>query len=311
MKKKRSNGFLLLAHFESTKRPPFQIPLPRFLYRFLTVFAILGVLFTSFSLFGALGFAIHEAALIREDLKSRLYQGETDYLRRQTIELSRKMESVFRFDDNIRLLYGLPSVHKDIREVGVGGPDLGNRDSLIRLKPRLYETRDLKFQISKLLRQTELEIATIQETEGEVRTAGQKLRSFPAVLPVFGEITSGFGFRFHPIEKGWLNHDGLDIASARWTPIYATADGVVSLCDYVEGYGNLVFLNHGYGFNTLYGHLQAFAVKKNQFVARGDLVGYMGNTGKSTGPHLHYEIRKNNKACDPLEYIYPVTPFME
>ena len=120
-----------------------------------------------------------------------------------------------------------------------------------------------------------------------------------------GRIASGFGYRIDPIYKTIKLHAGLDFTGPTGTPIYATADGTVKTANFSNsGYGNHVIINHGYGYETLYGHMSKIKSRNGQKVKRGEVIGYIGSTGKSTGPHLHYEVRKNGQKIDPVYFFY-------
>jgi len=127
----------------------------------------------------------------------------------------------------------------------------------------------------------------------------------PLVLPVRSSyrLSSGFGWRRHPTTGKSRMHEGTDLAAAIGTPIYATADGVVAFAGWANGYGKVIKIQHAMGFETRFGHLSKFNVKKGQRVSRGDRIGDMGNTGRSTGPHVHYEIRIGGKPVNPMTYI--------
>lgn len=131
----------------------------------------------------------------------------------------------------------------------------------------------------------------------------QMLSSTPSIAPVRGILTDGFGGRSDPFTGEHAAHNAIDISSATGQPVRAPADGVVVKAEWANGYGKVVFLSHGYGYGTRYGHLSGFAVKPGQRVRRGDVIGYVGSTGRSTGPHLHYEVRLNDQAVNPLAYI--------
>jgi murein DD-endopeptidase MepM/ murein hydrolase activator NlpD len=135
------------------------------------------------------------------------------------------------------------------------------------------------------------------------------LAATPAIQPIsnkdLNRIASGFGYRIDPVYKTIKLHAGLDFAAPQGTPIYATADGVVKLSGFSDGgYGNHVVVNHGYGYETLYGHMVRIKVRPGQRLKRGEVIGYVGNTGKSTGPHCHYEVRKNGQKLDPVYFFY-------
>ncbi len=142
-----------------------------------------------------------------------------------------------------------------------------------------------------------------------VKTKEDMLAAIPAIQPVsnkdLSHIASGFGYRIDPIYKTPKMHTGLDYASATGTPIYATANGRVAVTAFEEkGYGNHVVINHGYGYQTLYGHMVRIKVRPGAQVKRGEVIGWVGNTGKSTGPHCHYEVIRNGEKIDPVHYFF-------
>ncbi|MFH0921299.1 MAG: M23 family metallopeptidase [Fibrobacterota bacterium] len=245
-----------------------------------------------------------------ETLKSRHLGNELRFIHKTSTGFESDINAIFQFDDHIRLLYGLKPVHEDVREVGIGGPSAWEGNIRLLDDRREQEVGELKTRIDKMLRQTELELSSISETHRVVTATKKRLRHFPSVMPVFGRLTSLFGNRLHPVQHVYIDHTGIDIANEPWTPVYATADGIISFTDYMAGYGNLIILSHGYGYTSFYGHLKEFAVRQNQFVTRGELLGYLGSTDVTTGPHLHYEIRRNGKPVDPLDFVYPLSTVM-
>ena len=147
------------------------------------------------------------------------------------------------------------------------------------------------------------EIATM------VKNKEKLLKAIPAIQPVsnknLNRVGGSFGYRIDPIYKDMRFHSGLDFTAPIGTPIYATADGVVQAAGFTtDGYGLKVVINHGYGYQTLYGHMVKAKVHPGQAVKRGEVIGYIGSTGKSTGPHCHYEVIKRNTKVDPLYYFY-------
>lgn len=129
------------------------------------------------------------------------------------------------------------------------------------------------------------------------------LAAMPSIWPAKGSVTSGFGWRVSPFGEGEEMHPGVDIARAEGTPVVATADGRVVESGPAGGYGNLVHIDHGNGMATLYGHNSQLAVSVGQTVSKGQVIAYAGSTGKSTGPHVHYEVRENGVAVDPWKYM--------
>jgi len=129
------------------------------------------------------------------------------------------------------------------------------------------------------------------------------LSSTPSIAPVRGILTDGFGGRSDPFTGEAGQHNAVDISSAMGQSVRSPADGIVVKAEWANGYGNVIYVSHGYGYSTRYGHLSSFSVRPGQRVKRGDIIGTVGSTGRSTGPHLHYEVRVNNNPVNPLEYI--------
>jgi murein DD-endopeptidase MepM/ murein hydrolase activator NlpD len=147
------------------------------------------------------------------------------------------------------------------------------------------------------------------EIEGMIRNKEKLLASTPAIQPVnnkdLNRVASGFGYRIDPVYKTVKFHAGLDFSAPQGTPIYATADGrVIKAGNLGNGYGNHVIINHGYGYETLYGHMVRVKARVGQLVKRGEVIGWVGSTGKSTGPHLHYEVHKAGRPIDPIYFFY-------
>lgn len=129
----------------------------------------------------------------------------------------------------------------------------------------------------------------------------------PSIVPAWGDFSSGFGWRFHPVLGRYAFHEGQDISNHTGTPVVATASGRIETAEYNPSYGNHVVINHGAGIRTLYAHLSAFRCKVGAQVRRGQVIGLLGNTGRSTGPHVHYEVQKGATKVNPLNWILPVT----
>jgi murein DD-endopeptidase MepM/ murein hydrolase activator NlpD len=147
------------------------------------------------------------------------------------------------------------------------------------------------------------------EIEELVKNKAVLLAHTPAIQPVsnkdLNRIASGFGYRIDPVYKTTKFHAGLDFTAPQGTPIYATADGTVTTAGNTgDGYGIHVIIRHGYGYETLYGHMVKVKSRAGQSIKRGEVIGWVGSTGKSTGPHCHYEVRKNENALDPIYYFY-------
>jgi murein DD-endopeptidase MepM/ murein hydrolase activator NlpD len=144
---------------------------------------------------------------------------------------------------------------------------------------------------------------TLDRVEAELHEQMRWISSTPAITPARGILTSGFGIRRDPITRGRAFHSGLDIAAAPGAPVRAAADGVVIRATRSGGLGKAVYLSHGFGLSTRYGHMAKIEVKAGQRVQRGDVIGYVGNTGRSTGYHLHYEVHLDGEPVDPAPYL--------
>jgi murein DD-endopeptidase MepM/ murein hydrolase activator NlpD len=149
----------------------------------------------------------------------------------------------------------------------------------------------------------------VRRLNDRMRTDLLRLSSIPTGLPVKGYVTDGFGMRRNPFNgEGREVHEGMDIAVDFGTPVMATADGLIIHSGPYSGYGNLVIIYHTNGITTRYAHLSRISVEAGHRVKRGDSVGHAGSTGRSTGPHVHYEIRENDQSVDPLRYVGPAQP---
>lgn len=148
-----------------------------------------------------------------------------------------------------------------------------------------------------------------KEIEKMIKNKEKLLASTPAIQPLsnrdLNRLSSGFGYRIDPVYKTVKFHPGLDFSAPQGTPIYATAEGTVQIAGNLgNGYGNHIVIQHGYSYSTLYGHMSRIKAKRGQRVKRGEVIGYVGSTGKSTGSHLHYEVFKGRKRLDPIYFFY-------
>ncbi|MCX6336124.1 MAG: M23 family metallopeptidase [Bacteroidetes bacterium] len=182
----------------------------------------------------------------------------------------------------------------------------------VKLVQRMGETELVKSMTSQL-NNLSLRLAYQDQSyvsiADMVKNKAKLLNAIPSIQPVsnknLNRIASGFGYRIDPVYKDRRPHQGLDFTAPQGTPIYATADGTVKEVGFTtSGFGNRVLINHGYGYETLYGHMYRFKARVGQQVKRGEVIGYIGNTGKSTGPHCHYEVHRGGRPVDPIYYFY-------
>lgn len=236
-----------------------------------------------------------------DDLKAsyRVFQEQIRHLQQEMAELEKRDNDVYRaifeatpIPDSARV----KEMEKDKEVAMVQG--MGESQLVV----------DMTAQLNNLARRTAYQEKSYKEIDGMLKNKEKLLASIPAIQPVsnkdLNRIASGFGYRIDPVYKVAKFHAGLDFAAPQGTPIYATADGVVKESNYnAGGYGNHVVINHGYGYETLYGHMYKIKARQGDRVKRGEVIGYVGSTGKSTGPHCHYEVHKSGERIDPVYYF--------
>ncbi len=232
-----------------------------------------------------------------------------DNLLQEVNKLQTQLENMEHRDDNIyRVVLGAEPIDKSIRDAGIGGID---RYQDVREKNIIHE--DIIVKLSEQVDNVRRKIYIESKSQDEVvELAENKVKLFaaiPAIQPIANKqliaLASGFGLRIHPIYKVRKMHTGVDFAAAIGTPIYATADGTIDKADVsFSGYGKVIEIDHGFGYRSRYAHMHGFAVRQGQKVKRGDLIGYVGNTGLSTAPHLHYEVFVNGSHANPVHYFF-------
>jgi murein DD-endopeptidase MepM/ murein hydrolase activator NlpD len=203
----------------------------------------------------------------------------------------------------IRNIFNLPEISLDERQLGIGGPE--NMGVEISNTMQLANTAET--DIESLLRLARFEKEKYEEVFNVLSEKRALLDHTPSIWPTRGYFSRGFGVKFDPFTGNQQFHSGVDIANRTGTPIYAAADGTVKFAAFDNGgLGNLVEIDHGFGYVTRYGHMSKFKALKGQAVKRGMLIGYVGSTGYSTGPHLHYEVIKNDRQVNPMDYIVSI-----
>ncbi|HEY0977205.1 MAG TPA: M23 family metallopeptidase [Flavobacteriales bacterium] len=244
-----------------------------------------------------------EATLRREN--QRLLT-EYELMNKRLAEIENVLGDVQRRDDNVyRVIFEADPIPSSVRKAGMGGVNryrdlqgFGNSELVIATRKRL----------DAIAKQLAVQSMSLDEVADLVLRKQEMLASIPSVEPIPSDqarMSSGFGERMHPILKIQKHHMGLDFTAPIGTKAYATGDGRVTFADYsTNGYGVHVVIDHGFGYETLYGHLSALKVRKGQLVKRGDLIGLVGNTGLSSGPHLHYEVHKDEVPVDPVHYLF-------
>jgi murein DD-endopeptidase MepM/ murein hydrolase activator NlpD len=244
--------------------------------------------------------------------REALHEQQLEIMREKTASLQDKMNKMDALDQELRqMVKGSGTGDSPKGEGGVAGaqkksPDVSNANynDLLLATSRL-ETRTNARIVSFITLKTVLgDTAGTQVRQMQQISKQYKSSSTPTIWPVNGTITSNFGYRGNPIGGGTGFHEGLDIAVDYGTPVHVTASGKVTMAGWVDGYGNLVEVDHGNGFVTRYGHNSMLLVVVGQEVQTGDIIALAGSTGRSTGPHCHYEVRVNGTPTDPLIFLH-------
>ena len=210
-------------------------------------------------------------------------------------------------DDHIRSLLAMDSKRIIIENgVGSGGPTPIESSALSMLLSGKIDTidyQDISKQTFELLEEYKASMKSYSEVINHISKQREMFRYTPSIWPCKGIISSPYGIRFHPIFNTKFFHRAIDIANKRNTPIVATADGIVVFSGWMRGYGNVIAIEHGKKYRTVYAHLAKSLVKKGEFVTKGQEIAKMGNTGRSTGPHVHYELHLNKRPINPMKYL--------
>jgi murein DD-endopeptidase MepM/ murein hydrolase activator NlpD len=204
--------------------------------------------------------------------------------------------------DELRLRLDLPRLDTDILKVGMGGTD--DRVDVGLSSDVSSMVNDLHRMIGRAERELHLQSESYRIVEHKFESDKNRFARMPAVKPMDGYYTKSFGMRLHPILGIYRPHQGIDIINDVGTSVYASADGVVNFTGRESGLGNTITLGHGYSTQTIYGHLSKILIREGQQVRRGQLIALSGNTGLSSGPHLHYEVRVNGTAQNPIDYFF-------
>jgi hypothetical protein len=252
-------------------------------------------------------FESQKQLILRNDVKEMEFYYEN--LQLEVKRLDGILNSMEYRDDNIyRAVLGSEPIEKSIREAGVGGVD---RYDEIKTQDVIHEDLIIKLHesVDKLRRQVYIESKSQDEVVQLAEKKEKLFAAIPAIQPVANKeliaLASGFGLRIHPVYKVKKMHTGIDFAAVIGTPIHATADGVI-VTEQVSfsGYGKMLEIDHGFGYHSRYAHMHGFAVHQGQRVKRGELIGFVGDTGLSTAPHLHYEVLINGQHVNPVHYFF-------
>ena len=228
-------------------------------------------------------------------------------VRVQVAALEGTVDALVQKGAEVRTLAGLESIDEEVLQAGVGGPGSATLDAHPLWDFDSVQSKEafaVSYDLAALERRTDLLAASLSEASDSLLAHQELLESTPSILPTTGVLSSGFSkSRLHPIHHKPLPHEGMDVAAPEGTPILAAASGRVSFVGSRTGYGLTVQLDHGFGYETLYGHAMKILVRKDQEVERGEVVALVGDTGWTTSSHLHYEVHVQGKPVNPVGFV--------
>ncbi len=253
---------------------------------------------------------VDRSRLSQVENENRVVRKEIGRITDEITNLQTLIDTLELFDKKLRSYAPLHPIDDELRNMGVGGyvPPFEEEDITPDIRKELTnvtETLDNLVGRARLQRSSFNELAQYLEEKSYLRD------HTPSIMPIQGWMMRGFGYHIDPFTGQVKMHEGLDIAAPLGTPIVAPADGVVRYAGTKQDYGLCVEVDHGYGFITLYGHCQRIRVNSGMRIRRGDVIAYVGNTGRSTGPHLHYEVHISHRAVNPMNYMLTIASIVD
>ncbi|MBC7524859.1 MAG: M23 family metallopeptidase [Flavobacterium sp.] len=266
------------------------------------------------ALFGFLCFVVLMNSTFFETPKDKIMAREIDNMKLNYAILNKRIQDIDEVvtnledrDNNLyRTFFNASPINDDVRKGGFINENryrelagFNNSELVINTTKR----------VDVITKQLAVQSKSLDQILSLAKAKDKLLSAIPAIQPVKNEdlkrVASGFGYRSDPFTKARKMHEGMDFTAKTGTPIYATGDGVVKNADNsASGFGNHIVIEHGFGYETLFGHLSKYNVRPGQRVKRGDIIGYVGSTGRSEAPHLHYEVHKDGKVVNPINFYY-------
>ncbi len=292
-KKSEKMTLLIIPH---TGKGPVSLKVPTNTPHIILAALVVGALFLAvfFHSYNHMSSQVGELENLKE--VARAQKAEINYLSNQALRLTKQVEEVQELSNQIREILGMEDEAEtgDMDVVGLGGTEQladrsGYRIGAMELES-LHSTLTVKAE-------------ELQSLVGAAEEYQHQMDHTPSIWPTQGRITSPFGYRRNPFTRRIQFHYGIDIANSSGTPIVATAGGQVVEASYRSGWGRLIIIDHGYDYVTYYAHLRGYAVSAGDNVSKGEIIGYMGNSGSSTGTHLHYEVHYKGERVDPRDYM--------
>lgn len=292
---------IALSTTESSR--PINMSIPKKVGLFLCALSVVFLLFFAGSVF----YIIHNQSQIAQ--ANEIFK-ENSVLKDKLVIISSEIDSIMsklklmeNWEDNIRSDKNFKSINKEIREMGVGGLPIIDT-TFISTNIALNNVYSLTLnKIIQLKGKIEFDYDSHEELKDLVQLKDELYLNTPSIYPAYGRISDPYGWRTHPITGKRNFHNGLDIGNIKGTPIYATADGKVSSTGHQKYFGKFIGISHKFGYQTNYAHLNKILVKKGEEVKRGQIIAEMGDSGRSTGSHLHFEVLRYNKYRNPYKYL--------
>jgi len=290
--------------FTSTESPrPYTVSLTKKLGLIFGVFVLIFFVLIS----GSIAYVAYNQSKV---ITAQNVLKENELLKNKLSDLSVEIDSILvklklmeEWEDEIRLEKNLKNINQEIREMGIGGLPQTNT---VFADFSTGTNNDFNITLTKLEHlgsKIDFNYSTHKDLLDQVKLKESLFRNTPSIYPTYGRISDGYGWRTHPVSRKRSFHRGLDFGNKTGTPIYATADGVVKSVEKKKLMGNYIVLSHKFGYQTGYGHLHKALVKNGDQVKRGQIIAVMGNSGRSTGSHLHYEVLRYNKYRNPYDYL--------
>jgi len=242
--------------------------------------------------------------------ENRILKENLDKMASQYELLNSELDSLSKANNNLRVAANLQPITQDEMDLGIGGGSFNNILDFFK-SPSEEKLNTLSNYVDEVSRKITFEKAQYSEISSQLKLNKKLFSALPAIKPCDGEIGDGFGMRYHPILHINRMHDGIDFITDVGTPVYATGDGTVDFVGDRGGFGEAVEIDHGFGYETVYAHLSEADVHVGQKVVRGQMIAKTGNSGLSTGPHLHYEVHHDGVILNPADFFFGNLGFFE
>lgn len=295
--KKKKLTFLLIPDSSGSPR---QVSVSITLIYSLLGALLLLVITTFFLSSHFFSYEVAQEELTRLRAENQQLAEKFEQMRWNLAEVEDRYSELVSREVRIRSLFDLPEIPEEERQLGVGGPEPAILSEFSETEKDAFIT---EMEVDHLLRLSQFELENYQKVENSLVDIKERLRHTPSIWPTTGWVSRGYGMKYDPFTGYRQMHRGMDIANRPNTPVVATADGRVALISSATELGKCIMLDHGFGYKTRFGHLSQILVKNGQRVKRGEVIGLMGSTGYSTGPHLHYEVFRNGQFHNPMDYI--------